>query len=46
MDIGHLFCDIDDFFIDFEKQMASQPLPDTEALKSVIVPQNFIKVRL
>ena len=27
MDIIHLFCDIDDFFIDFEKQMASQPLP-------------------
>ena len=30
MDIIYLFCDIDNFFIDFEKQMASQLLPDTE----------------
>ena len=30
MDIGQLFCEIDDFFLDFEKQQVSEPLPDTE----------------
>ena len=33
MDIGQLFCDIDDFFIEYEQQMASKPLPDTETSK-------------
>ena len=27
MCIGQLFCDIDDFFIEYEQQMASKPLP-------------------
>ena len=33
MCIGQLFCDIDDFFIEYEQQMASKPLPDTETSK-------------
>ncbi len=33
MCIIQLFCDIDDFFIEYEQQMASKPLPDTETSK-------------
>ena len=33
MDIIHLFCNIHNFFIYFEKQMAAKPLLDTETSK-------------